>query len=311
MLWYFDKIQGSIQDLNRILLTRTNHTGSDVKISTGEVLNPKAAVRQSIEEAWWQWEHVFRVRWQVQQHINILELRSITFGRQVPHFQFEKVSCSDISCHGQLYLHVGGSKGTQWQQTAQQGSATVKCTPVGIWYIYILLSHTLNLVRTPLTMPAVKWQFVQRRSKAERARDRGRLVLWDASITKKTQERYYSGLQKLLPVLVKVTTFLALDEKICDWIQRAWDEGECQHVVGDALCGLHHYEAWTKSHIPNSWKLFKVWRRLEHPKPSTTTSATRCWKLGPCIPSAIVILISCTLNVRILRATADRRAPSA
>ena len=204
-----------------------------------------------------------------------------TFGRQVPHFQFEKVSCSDISCHGQLYLHVGGSKGTQWQQTAQQGSATVKCTPVGIWYIYILLSHTLNLVRTPLTMPAVKWQFVQRRSKAERARDRGRLVLWDASITKKTQERYYSGLQKLLPVLVKVTTFLALDEKICDWIQRAWDEGECQHVVGDALCGLHHYEAWTKSHIPNSWKRFKVWRRLEHPNraPPLVPQVLEAWTM--------------------------------
>jgi hypothetical protein len=204
-----------------------------------------------------------------------------TFGRQVPHFQFEKVSCSDISCHGQLYLHVGGSKGTQWQQTAQQGSATVKCTPVGIWYIYILLSHTLNLVRIPLTMPAVKWQFVQRRSKAERARDRGRLVLWDASITKKTQERYYSGLQKLLPVLVKVTTFLALDEKICDWIQRAWDEGECQHVVGDALCGLHRYEAWTKSHIPNSWKLFKVWRRLEHPNraPPLVPQVLEAWTM--------------------------------
>ena len=86
----FDKIPGNIQDLNRILLTRTNHTGSDVKISTGEFLNPKAAVRQSIEAAWWQWEHVFRVRWQVQQHINILELRSILLAVKFHIFNLHK-----------------------------------------------------------------------------------------------------------------------------------------------------------------------------------------------------------------------------
>ena len=130
-------------------------------------------------------------------------------------------------------------------------------------------------------MPAVKWRFVQRRSQAERARDRGRLVLWDAAITKKTQERYYNGLRKLLPILVNVATFLDLDERICQWIQSAWDRGECQHMVGDALCGLHHYEAWTKSHIPNSWKLFKVWRRLEHPNraPPLVPQVLEAWTM--------------------------------
>ena len=177
--------------------------------------------------------------------------------------------------------------------------------------VYTLLSHTLNLVKTPRTMPAVKWQFVQRRSKAERARDRGRLVLWDASITKKTQERYYSGLQKLLPVLVNVTTFLALDERICDWIQRAWDEGECQHVVGDALCGLHHYEAWTKSHIPNSWKLFKVWAAAGTPKPSPTTGARGAGSLDYVFSLPSQLWSSGTPDVRILRPAADRRTPPA
>lgn len=43
----------SVEMLNRILLSRTNHTGSDVKITTGEILNPKAVVRQSIEADWW------------------------------------------------------------------------------------------------------------------------------------------------------------------------------------------------------------------------------------------------------------------
>ena len=68
---------GTVEMLNRILLSRTNHTGSDVKISTGLVLNPKALSRQSIEAGWWEWKPVFSVKWRESEHINILELRSI------------------------------------------------------------------------------------------------------------------------------------------------------------------------------------------------------------------------------------------
>lgn len=67
----------SVGDLNRLLISRTNHTGSDVRISTGEVLNPRAHPRQGVEASWWQWEPVFRVRWKHCEHINLLELRSI------------------------------------------------------------------------------------------------------------------------------------------------------------------------------------------------------------------------------------------
>ena len=63
--------------LNQLLLSRTNHTGSDVRISTGEVLAPKTLVRQSIQAGWWKWKHVFKVKWKHGDHINLLELRSI------------------------------------------------------------------------------------------------------------------------------------------------------------------------------------------------------------------------------------------
>ena len=65
------------RELNKVLLSRTNHTGSDVRISTGEILNPKAAVRQSIQASWWKWQHCFAVKWKQRDHINLLELRSI------------------------------------------------------------------------------------------------------------------------------------------------------------------------------------------------------------------------------------------
>lgn len=66
-----------VSELNRLLFTRTNHTGSDIRIASGEILNPKSIPRQGVEAAWWKWNSSFKTRWIHKEHINILELRSI------------------------------------------------------------------------------------------------------------------------------------------------------------------------------------------------------------------------------------------
>lgn len=67
----------SVCDLTRVMLTRVNHTGSDVRVTTGQVINPRAYPRQSASASWWEWRSVFHCRWQVREHINRLEMRSI------------------------------------------------------------------------------------------------------------------------------------------------------------------------------------------------------------------------------------------
>ena len=109
------------------------------------------------------------------------------------------------------------------------------------------------------------WKFCYRRTKAERVHERAKVILWDAAITKKTQERYYIGLSRLLPLLQGVNSALDMDEIVSDWVQQCWQEGESLHIVNDGLCGLHHYQPWTKAMVPTAWKLFKVWRRVEAP----------------------------------------------
>ena len=52
------------------------------------------------------------------------------------------------------------------------------------------------------------YKFCYRRSQAERVSERSTVKLWDAAITKKTQERYYIGLSRLLPLLLGVETAL-------------------------------------------------------------------------------------------------------
>ena len=66
-----------METLNRYLLTKVNHTGSDIRMTTGEIMAPKSVPRQSVQAAWWEWKPVFNTKWQVSEHINILELRSI------------------------------------------------------------------------------------------------------------------------------------------------------------------------------------------------------------------------------------------
>ena len=67
----------AIEDLHRYLLTRVNHTGSDIRISTGEIMNARAFPRQSVQADWWAWQSLFKKRWTHSDHINSLELRSI------------------------------------------------------------------------------------------------------------------------------------------------------------------------------------------------------------------------------------------
>ena len=76
----FDTSAKTMQNLNLHLARRANHTGSDVRLITGEFMNPRQSARQSVVSSWWQWQHVFRVKWEHEEHINPLECRAIFLG---------------------------------------------------------------------------------------------------------------------------------------------------------------------------------------------------------------------------------------
>lgn len=128
---------------------------------------------------------------------------------------------------------------------------------------------------------AETWKFCCRRTKSERANERLKIKLWDAAITKRTQERYFMGLHHLMPILSSLDSQSQLDDAVSDWVQECWATGESIHIVNDGLCGLHHYEPWTKGLVPTAWKLFKTWRKIEAPNraPSLTAAIVHAWAL--------------------------------
>ncbi len=79
----------TVQDMNKLLMTKVNHTGSDVRITTGEFFNHSAVCRQSVVADWWRWNISFGVRWQFHERINVQELRAILLSvkYQISHLQ--------------------------------------------------------------------------------------------------------------------------------------------------------------------------------------------------------------------------------
>ena len=114
-------------------------------------------------------------------------------------------------------------------------------------------------------MPAGRPRFLERTTQRERRRQRLHIVLHDASISERTQERYYNAVRELLPVLESVGNSFELDDAVADWVEQKWRDGYSLYHINDALCGLHHFEPFTKRLIPSAWRLFRTWRKLESP----------------------------------------------
>lgn len=123
------------------------------------------------------------------------------------------------------------------------------------------------------------YKFCARRTRKQRIKDRRHILLWDAAIITRTQERYVFGLTKLMPFLDDINNCRDLDDTITDWIQDCWEKGESLHIINDALCGLQHYHPWVKTRIPLSWRMFKVRRKVEAPNraPPITLPVIESW----------------------------------
>lgn len=91
--------QPQVSDLNRLLLRRTNHTGSDIRIISGEIMSSKAFPRESAAAQWWNWQEGFNIKWRTKSHINVLELESILLGikQQIAHFHFSDMRIFQLS----------------------------------------------------------------------------------------------------------------------------------------------------------------------------------------------------------------------
>ena len=99
--------------------SKVNHTGSDVRVCTGEITNPRLFPRQAIWAALWKWRLMFQTRWKSPEHINQLELRAILLSLEsrLRHHVFVGQRCLHLSdsfvCVSVISKGRSSSKGLQ------------------------------------------------------------------------------------------------------------------------------------------------------------------------------------------------------
>ena len=146
-LKYGDELWGepeAVSTVNRLLLSKVNHTGSDIRVTTGEVLNPKAFPRQAVEAAWWLWKPVFSFRWKSPDHINAQELRAIF--RSLLHILRQKRICNSRLFHltdSYVCLSIV-SKGRSGSRLLNR---ILKCLNAHLllYNVYLVLGHVESL----------------------------------------------------------------------------------------------------------------------------------------------------------------------
>ena len=100
--------------------------------------------------------------------------------------------------------------------------------------------------------------------RAQRRKRRGELGLEDRSLTDSTRQRYYLAVRRVLPLIEADKD--TLDNILTRWIEHIYHEGEGITVASDALCGLQHYMPSCRGELKQSWRLFRIWRKIEKPK---------------------------------------------
>ena len=129
-----------IRDLTGCFLARTNHTGSDVRIVTGKVMNPKAFPRQSVAAGWFNWQGVFHCKWARKDHINSLEMRAILLSlrHRIQHLREQEVRFAHLT---DSYVSMSViSKGRSSSQMLTQVLKRINSYLLG-FNLYMILLH--------------------------------------------------------------------------------------------------------------------------------------------------------------------------
>ena len=77
---------------------------------------------------------------------------------------------------------------------------------------------------------------------------------------------------------------LTTQGRLADWVESQWKHGESLGHISDALCGLSFHLPLARTRIPEAWRLFRTWRRVEKPDRAPPLPPFVLWGLvGFCI----------------------------
>ena len=99
--------------------------------------------------------------------------------------------------------------------------------------------------------------------KVRRLQERRGQCLEDLAVSPKTLQRYHRAFLQILPELEQSP--YSFDETLCSFINRSFEDGESLGYISDTLCAVQHFCPWVKRRLPESWRLFSIWKKVEKP----------------------------------------------
>lgn len=96
-----------------------------------------------------------------------------------------------------------------------------------------------------------------------RIRKRAGVTLEDRALKASTRSRYFEGVRKVLPLLKQSKK--SVDNTLAGGIEAEYASGAGVTSIADTLSGLHHFAPYWKGHLNRSWRLYRLWRKLERP----------------------------------------------
>ena len=131
------------------------------------------------------------------------------------------------------------------------------------------MAHRVGPKRDKDLMP--RHQTLGRRGQVERKRERRALgTLQSLVVQKATRDRYFTAVSRFLLFLKCLgytypRTFSALDDRVCEFIDSLWHNGDPKAFAIDCLSGLGHFVPQCKRFLVGSWRLHGSWSRTELP----------------------------------------------
>eukprot|EP00971_Amphidinium_carterae_P348898 6490729-Amphidinium_carterae.1 len=249
----------SHETLMRHLLCRASPRGSDVRVSTGALLDPRCWPRESVDPRWWAWTVVLSYPLSGE-HINALEMRAVLMMHRwrLRHGQaigLRYVPFVDSAvCLAVMTKGRSSSRKLNYVLRKLNSRILASCSLPSYCYVRTFYN--------PADAPS-RW----------RDRKRARLevgTLRSRRVAPATLKRYKEALALFnqwlrLSHLQPFQRVHLLVQYIADFLELLWHSGAPKGKAGDLLSSLQLHLPASRGRLQEPWALYKTWTKLELP----------------------------------------------
>ncbi|CAE7721934.1 unnamed protein product [Symbiodinium sp. CCMP2592] len=216
--------------------------GTDVRLDVGVPFRAKAWPRSGVQSSLFQWAIIHGYSWAHPAHINSVKWR-VRRASNCCHRALVLID-SQVVC---AIIAKGRTSSGKLRRSLQSLNAV--CLAAGL-YLTVAYVDTGN---NPADIPS-RWP---------------NLTLREQQVSPAMSQRYSHAVLAFLTfmadsslVIQRISQF---DDAACAWLEFLYADGQRKGLASDGLAGIQHFLPRCIGRLRQSWKLLKVWQKVEPP----------------------------------------------